>query len=64
MFVVALVGDADPSNQRADTHPAVTLKGVLAFIGILHRGGTIVRWLVQSFEAFLGDLCAVVLNIP
>src|SRR5258708_6270582 len=46
MCVIALVGDADPSVQGPDTDLAVALKGVIPLIGVLHGGGTVVRWLV------------------
>jgi hypothetical protein len=55
VLVVALVGDADPSVEGPDAQPAVTLKGVIPLVGVLHGGGTVMRRLVQSFEAFFRD---------
>src|SRR5207248_9250046 len=56
VFVVALVGDADAPVQGPDTDPVLTLKGVIALIGVLHRWRTVLGRLVQTLEAFLGDL--------
>jgi hypothetical protein len=36
VLVVALVGDSGTPIEGAETDPAVTLKGVVALIGILH----------------------------
>ena len=63
MFVVALVEDADPSAQGPDAHPAVTLKGIVPLIGVLHGGGTVMRGLIQALEAFFRDLLAPMLGI-
>ena len=63
MLVVALVGDADAPVQRPDTDPAVTLEGVIPLIGILHRWGAIMRWLIQSFKALFRDLLTAMLSI-
>src|ERR1700676_3619182 len=61
--IIPLVGDTDPSIERADTDPLVSLKGVVTLVGVLHRRGTVVRGLVQALEAFLGNPLATMLGI-
>ena len=63
MFVIALIGDADPPVQGADTDPAVALKGVIPLIGVLHGWGTVRGRLVQTLKAFLGDLRTTMFHI-
>lgn len=63
MLVIALVGYTDTSVQCVQAHMLIALKGVVPLIGILNRRGAIARGLVQSLEAFLGDLLAAVFGI-
>src|ERR1700730_3836638 len=63
VLVVPLIGNTDPSVQGPNTDLALTLKGVIPLIGVLHGRGTVVRWLVQPFKAFLRDLLAAMLSI-
>src|SRR5947209_12267268 len=63
MLLIALVGETRPPAQRSDTDPAVTLKGVIALIGVLDRWRTVRGGLVQALKAFLGDLGPAMLPI-
>ena len=63
MLVIALVGDADASVEGADADLLMALKGVVTLIGVLHRRGTVVWWLVQALKAFFRDLGPAMLHI-
>ena len=63
MFLLSLVRDTDPSVQGSDTDPTLTLKGVIPLIGVLHGGGTVVRWLIHPFKAFFRDLRTTMFHI-
>ena len=63
MLVVALVGHADPSIERAKTDLLVQLEGVVALIGVLDSGRTVLWRLVQPFKVFPGNLFAAMFGI-